>query len=117
MSHLKKTFQLLVLPVSYFALSAQGIDISQEFQPAEKFQSVGDVGTLFIQILFALGITFTVIFTILGGIKFISSGGDPNKVAAARSMIVYAVIGLVVLILTFVIMYLVQAVFINNPNL
>ncbi len=98
-------------------MSLTGLNINEEFQPAENFQSVGDIGTVFLSIIFGLGAIFTVVFLILGGIKFITSGGDPNKTAAAKSSITYAVIGMVLLILTFVIMYTVQALFINNPNL
>ncbi len=105
-----------LLPLLGF-ISLTGLDINEEFQPAENFQSVGDIGTVFLSIIFGLGAIFTVIFLILGGIKFITSGGDPNKTAAAKSLITYAVIGMVLLILTFVIMYTVQALFINNPNL
>lgn len=68
-------------------------------------------------IIFTLGAIFTLIFVVLGGIKFITSGGDPAKIASARSTIIYAIVGMVLLILSFVIMYLIQALFINNPNL
>lgn len=114
MSH-KNILQLVVLPFSLVTL--MGLDINEEFQPADTFQSVGDVGTLALGIIFSLGAIFTLIFIVIGGIKFITSGGDPAKVASARSSITYAVIGMVLLILAFVIMYTVQALFINNPNL
>jgi len=98
------------------------INITQEFQPARFFQPVGDfsvgsIGTVVLGIIFTLGAIFTLIFVVLGGIKFITSGGDPAKIASARSTIIYAIVGMVLLILSFVIMYLIQALFINNPNL
>jgi cytochrome bd-type quinol oxidase subunit 2 len=40
-----------------------------------------------------------VIMVILGGFKYITSGGDSNKVASARNTIVYALVGLVVVAL------------------
>ena len=105
----------ILLPLGILPLL--GLNINEEFQPAENFQSVGDIGTVFLSIIFGLGAIFTVIFLILGGIKFITSGGDPNKTASAKNSITYAVIGMILLILTFVIMYTVQALFINNSNL
>lgn len=106
---------LLVLPISFLTLTA--LDINEEFQPAENFQSIGNIGTLALGIIFSLGAIFTLVFIVLGGIKFITSSGDPNKLAEARRNIIYAVVGMTLLILTFVIMYTVQALFINNPNL
>lgn len=44
-----------------------------------------------------------VIMVIVGGLKFITSGGDSNKVSSARSSILYAVIGLIVVALAQVI--------------
>lgn len=112
---LKRILTILITPVS--ALSLMGLDINEEFQPAETFQSVGDIGTVALGIIFSLGAIFTLIYIVMGGIKFITSDGEPNKVADARKNITFAVIGMVVMILTFVIMYTVQALFINNPNL
>jgi hypothetical protein len=41
-----------------------------------------------------------VIMIILSGMKFISSGGDPQKVGSAKSSLIYALIGLIVVALT-----------------
>ncbi len=40
-----------------------------------------------------------VIFVIIGGFKFITSGGDSGKVASARSTVIYAIVGLIVVAL------------------
>ena len=53
-----------------------------------------------------------VIMIIVGGFKFITSGGDSGKVTSARNTIVYAIIGLVVVALAQVI---VKYVLINIP--
>lgn len=37
-----------------------------------------------------------VIMVIVGGFRFITSGGDSNSVASARSTVLYAVIGLII---------------------
>ncbi len=41
------------------------------------------------------GLVLAVIFLVYGGIKLISSEGDPGKIKEARSTIMYALIGLV----------------------
>jgi hypothetical protein len=36
---------------------------------------------------------------ILGGLKYITSGGDAQKVASAKSALIYAIVGLVIVAL------------------
>jgi hypothetical protein len=49
------------------------------------------------------GIT-AVIFIVLAGIKFITSGGDPVKVEGAKRTMTFAIMGLVIVLLAFVIL-------------
>lgn len=42
-----------------------------------------------------------VIFMMLGGIKLITSGGEPTKVEQAKKTLTFAVIGLVIIILSY----------------
>jgi len=58
-------------------------------------------------VLIAVGI-LCVVFIIIGGIRYITSSGDPEKVKSAKNTILYALIGLVIAILANVI---VQVVF------
>ena len=46
----------------------------------------------------AIGVT-SVIIVIYGSIKYVTSGGDSNKVSTAKETILYALIGLVVAVL------------------
>ncbi len=48
--------------------------------------------------LFFAGFT-ALVFIILGGIKYIMSGGDPKQAGAAKQIITYALIGLVLILL------------------
>ena len=52
--------------------------------------------------------TVAVILLVYAGIKFITSGGDPKKVAGARQIITYALIGLVLVISSFLIIALIS---------
>jgi hypothetical protein len=52
--------------------------------------------------LWAIGI-LSVIMLIFGGIRYTVSGGDSNKVTAAKNTILYAVIGIVVAMLAYAI--------------
>jgi hypothetical protein len=67
---------------------------------------VGWVGTLTSWLLWAVG-AVCVIFVIIGGIKYATSGGDPEKVKSAKNTLLYALIGLAIAILANVIVSLV----------
>lgn len=59
------------------------------------------------------------IFLLIGGIRWITAGGDEKGVAAARGMITSALIGLVIVLVAFAIIKLVETFFgvpiISNP--
>lgn len=54
--------------------------------------------------------TIAVFLVILGGYKFLTSGGDPKKVEGARQTITYAIIGLVLVILSYFILTFIATV-------
>lgn len=53
-----------------------------------------------IQILSVVAGVAAVIMIIVGGLRYITSGGDASKVSSAKSAIMYALIGLVVVALS-----------------
>lgn len=61
-------------------------------------------------ILFVLG-AIAVIMIIIGGIRYVTSGGDSGSVTAAKNTILYAVIGLIVAILAYAIVNFVVKAF------
>ncbi len=63
-----------------------------------------------INLLLIAGIVATLFFLIWGGISWITSGGDREKLDKARKTITFAVIGLFVVLLSFVIVQTVGAV-------
>ena len=76
----------------------------------------GDVATLdcvpavvqnIITALFLFAGIVAVILIIYSGIKFVLSGGDPKQVEAARKVMTYAIIGFVVILLSFAILNLI----------
>lgn len=66
----------------------------------------GWVYTIINWVLIAVGI-ICVVFIIIGGIRYATSGGDPDKVKSAKNTILYALIGLVIAILANVIVQIV----------
>lgn len=57
-----------------------------------------------ISALIMLSAVTAVFFIVYSGIKFITSGGDPIKVESAKRTMTFAIIGLVIVLLSFVIM-------------
>ncbi|MBR6134253.1 hypothetical protein IKQ38_02110 [Candidatus Saccharibacteria bacterium] len=53
-------------------------------------------------VLYAVGI-ISVVMLIIGGIRYVISGGDSKKVTDAKNTIMYAIIGLIIAILAYAI--------------
>jgi hypothetical protein len=77
---------------------------------AECAQANGTRGDLFAQggifqtiantLIFLVG-AVAVLFLIIGGLRYVVSNGDPKNVEAAKNTILYAIVGVVVAILSF----------------
>lgn len=80
---------------------------SSNFSPA-AYSNLGQLITIIVGILTSLTGAATAIFVVIAGIKFITSSGDPKAIASARSTLTYALIGLVVTILAFIILQTTQ---------
>lgn len=52
---------------------------------------------------YAVAGLIAVVVIIVGGIQYVTSGGDPGKAAKAKNVILYAVIGLIIVLLAAVI--------------
>jgi succinate dehydrogenase/fumarate reductase cytochrome b subunit len=67
--------------------------------------SSGTLNTILGNVFLALGV-LAVIFIIIGGVRYAISGGDSANVKQAKETILYAVIGLIVALIAFTIVYL-----------
>jgi len=56
-----------------------------------------------ITLMLIVAVVLSLIYIILGGMQWIQSGGDKQKLAKARSHITYAIIGLIVAFVSFLI--------------
>ena len=77
------------------ANSAKGID-----QATDLFGASGIFQTITNVLLFAVG-AISVIMLIIGGIRYVVSGGDSTAVQNAKNTILYASVGVVVAILAY----------------
>ena len=70
--------------------------------PSDLFGNTGVFKQVTNTILYIVGIV-AVVMLIVGGIKYLLSGGDSKKVTDAKNTVLYAIIGLVVCFLSFAI--------------
>jgi len=77
--------------------SARGND-----QSADLFGSAGIFRTITNVLLFILG-AISVIMIIIGGLRYVISGGNSTAVTAAKNTILYAIVGVIVALLAYAI--------------
>ena len=75
------------------------LSFGEEFPNPLKVGTFEDLLNIFIDFIFTIGITVAPIILIIAGFLYITSAGDPKRVDTAKKMILYAVIGLLVLLL------------------
>lgn len=66
---------------------------------------------ILIQFIFIIAVLLALLFLIFGGFKWITSGGDKAGVEGARGMIVAALVGLVVVFLSYFLLTLLLQIF------
>jgi len=66
-----------------------------------KYQSIGGILGAILNVVFYVGIALSIVFLIIGGIKYMTAGGDETKIAEARGQVTNAIIGFVVVIIAF----------------
>ena len=71
-------------------------------QPANLFGNSGVFSTISDVLLFIIG-AVAVIMIVIGGLRYVLSGGDAAQVQSAKNTILYALVGVVVAILAYAI--------------
>ena len=77
--------------------------------PSDLFGETGAFRQITNTILYIVGVV-AVIMLIIGGIRYVTSGGDSKKVTDAKNTVLYAIIGLVIAFLAFAIVNFVISV-------
>ncbi len=72
-------------------------------------QCVPIIFTNFVNWLLVFGGVVALFYIIYSGIKFVRSGGDQEKVKSARETLTYAIIGLIIIFLSFGIVNVIAA--------
>ena len=88
--------------------------VDTKFAPTGSGTFVSTLVGLIIPIALGIGGMLTVVFIIISGIQFITSGGDPKGAAAAKDRLVYAIIGFIVLALAFAVLQIIDRLFLGT---
>ena len=91
-----------LVPVSALTLQEGAEAARCDGCPENLFGDAGIFRQVTNTILYVVGI-IAVVMLIIGGIKYVVSGGDAKKVTDAKNTVLYAIIGLVVAFLAFAI--------------
>ncbi len=92
------------------ASSAKGVD-----QVSDLFGEAGTFRTLTNVLLFIIG-AVSVIMLIIGGLRYVVSGGDSTAVQGAKNTILYAIVGIIVAILAYAVVSFVIGSFSSSPG-
>ncbi len=76
-------------------------------QPAQLTDIVGILKNIISILAPAAGIAFFVMF-LVGGFKFVTSGGDPKAAGSARSTLTFALIGVLLVVASWLILKAVE---------
>jgi hypothetical protein len=80
---------------------------------ANGIATISNLSCLFQNVVkYALGFAGIVLFVMLlvGGFKFITSGGDPKAVEGAKKTLTYAIAGLIIILISFLILVLISKI-------
>lgn len=73
--------------------------------------NIVDIVRAIIQFILVVAFVLAFIMLLIGGIRWITAGGDEKAVASARNMITAALIGLVIVLVAFALIKLVETFF------
>ena len=100
----KKAGLILAQVVTVFSIAATQIYAASISSPISSASlSVGGIVNLVVKVVFGVGILICIVFLVFYGIKYITAGDDVKAIEGARKGITGAIIGLIVIILTFAI--------------
>ena len=101
----RELFGMTLSPIEIAQVSSPGVlNVIEGYQPADVVKEAIVWGIIFAIIL-------CVVFIFIGGISFILSGGQDEKIKQAVSTIRYAIIGLVIVILSVTLVNLITFIF------
>lgn len=101
-------FSFLIFHFSFFIFFASPAWADCHIEGTATIGCLGEYIQNTVKFIFPLAAAVALFFLIFGGIKFITSGGDPKAVEGAKKTITYALLGLGVLLSIYAIFWLIK---------
>src|SRR3989344_2910407 len=98
----------LLSPTGILALVPSGELVPKDIRPINNIVSV--IRTI-IQFILVVAFVLAFVMLLIGGIRWITAGGDEKAVGSARNMITAALIGLVIVLVAYALIKLVETFF------
>jgi hypothetical protein len=76
-----------------------------------KADKIGTIVQGVVTILLIIAVVISMFYLVFGGIKWVTSGGDKQKVESARNHIIAAIVGLVIAFLAYFILTVILSIF------
>lgn len=122
MKKLSSAISVAAAGVSYLSMAAFAYAASDSICPTGQFaplctlrlDNVSNIVSRIVTILLIFAVVVALVFLIMGGIRWIMSGGDKSKLDSARGTVTAAIIGLVIALLAFFILNVITYMFTKN---
>ena len=87
--------------------------------PLSHIDSIGDVLGMVVNILIGVGVSLSLVFIGLAGIRYIMAGGNPDNMEQAQKSLTYSIFALVLTVGAIAVKYIFfsSILGINDPNL
>jgi hypothetical protein len=119
---MKKLLAILLTAGSYLSVAASAFAGGANVNPCPQSgqftklcnlnaNNIGAIIGAAVEFILIIAVIIALFFLILGGIRWITSGGDKAKVESARGTIIAAIIGLVIAFLAFFVLSLALSFF------
>lgn len=109
-SSIKNKLQYAFLAVPAYAATIELTPGTSDFKPLTGITVGGIVSGAISLVMLVVALVFFFIL-VMGGLKWVMSGGDEKSVGAAKNQITNALIGLAIVFATFAIMKLIETIF------
>lgn len=84
--------------------------ISPAYAQPAKLSDIEGIISNIIGLLTPFAAIALLIMIVVGAYKFLTSGGDPKAVAGARSTLTYAILGVILVVVSWLVLVLIQTV-------
>jgi len=121
MKNLKKILLIALLGVMLVPSFVSALNLNDARNLANqaglntRTQTFGDILQTILLVLLSLAFIIAAIFLVIGGYQFITARGNDDAVAKAKSTVTWAIVGIIVIVLAWVIMTAVYAL-VNTGN-